>query len=321
MGVPVIDLSGFVDGTVEERAVVADRVDRASADVGFFSIVGHGVPAETIERAHEAALAFFDLPLDDRMAAAKPHPAAPYGYAPFSAEALNASLGGVAVPDLKETFNVGPLEPPPRALHEMDDPDERDVWSPSVWPSAMPELRIALTEYYAAMAELSATLMDVFSIALGQGDGGFDGFIGHHSSALRLAHYPPMDEPPAEGSFRAGAHTDYGTLTILRLDAEPGLQVERSPGQWVDVEAPDGALVINLGDLMQRWSNDRWRSTMHRVVVPEGRHDRRRLTMPFFHNANWDALVECIVLDGAEPRYGPVSAGRHLISKFRSTVL
>lgn len=126
---------------------------------------------------------------------------------------------------------------------------------------------------------------------------------------------------PEPGQLRAGAHSDYGTLTILRLDAEPGLQVEAEPGVWVDVDAPDGAMVVNLGDLMQRWSNDRWRSTMHRVVVPPGRHAQRRLTMPFFHNANWDARIECITADGDTPKYAPVSAGAHLMSKFRSTVV
>ena len=131
---------------------------------------------------------------------------------------------------------------------------------------------------------------------------------------------PPLDAAPRAGELRAGAHTDYGTLTILRLDAEPGLQVQTPDGSWADVEAPDGALVVNIGDLMQRWSNDRWRSTMHRVVVPPGRQDQRRLTMPFFYNANWDPRVECIVADGTSPRHEPVLAGAHLMEKFRSTV-
>lgn len=321
MSVPVVDLGGFVDGSASHREAVASAVDRACIDVGFFSVVGHGVDDEVIAHAHAASLAFFDLPIDDRLTAVKPDPSAPYGYSPFSAEALNASLGGAAVPDLKETYNVGPMGEPPRPLDEMDDADERDAWSPTVWPSAMPELRPALVAYYGAMAGLAATLMDAFALALGQGSGGFEPFIENHVSALRLAHYPPLPTAPEPGSFRAGAHTDYGTLTILRLDAEPGLQVERSPGTWVDVDAPDGALVVNLGDLMQRWSNDRWRSTMHRVVVPPGRHDQRRLTMPFFHNADWDARVECITAPGESARYEPVSAGAHLLGKFRSTVV
>ena len=301
--------------------MVAEAVDRACREIGFFSVIGHGVDDDVVLRAHDAALDFFDRPLDERMTAAKPNPGAPYGYAPFTSEALNRSLGGGAPPDLKETYDVGPPGTPPRPKSEITDATEREIWAPTVWPSAMPELRSALVDYYDAMAGLAATLMDAFALALGLGDGGFESFIDQHGSALRLAHYPGLDDAPQPDQLRAGAHTDYGTLTILRLDAEPGLQVESEPGVWIDVDAPDGALVVNLGDLMQRWSNDRWRSTMHRVVVPQGRHDQRRLTMPFFHNANADALVKCIVADAAIPHYPPVTAGEHLMSKFRSTVV
>ena len=319
MAVPVVDLSGLREGGASADDAGA-AIDDACRSVGFFSVTGHGVDHDVIERAHRAAQAFFDLPEEARLGAAKPSPTAPYGYVPFSAEALNRSIGGAGPPDLKETYNVGPVGAPPRPLSEMTDPDERDVWAPTVWPPAMPELRPALEAYYVAMADLAATIMDGFAIALHLGRGWFDPFIDEHGSALRLAHYPPLRTPPAAGELRAGAHTDYGTLTILRLDAEPGLQVRSPDGSWSDVGAPDGALVINLGDLMQRWTNDRWRSTMHRVVVPAGRHDARRLTMPFFHNANWDARVECIVGDDEQPRYQPVLAGAHLMEKFRSTV-
>lgn len=320
VGVPVVDLSGFVGGPTERRAEVGAEIDRAAREVGFFSVVGHGVPESVIRRAHDEALAFFDLPLGERLTAAKPEPGAPYGYSPFEYEALNRSIGGETPPDLKETFDVGPVDPPPRPLTEMRDPDERAVYAPNRWPPTHASLRPALEDHYRAMAELARTVMDAFAVALGLGDGAFDSFIDRHGSALRCAHYPALGAPPAPGALRAGAHTDYGTLTILRLDDEPGLQVERTPGEWVDVEAPDGALVVNLGDLMERWTNDRWRSTMHRVVVPPGRHDRRRLTMPFFHNANWDAIVRCVVADGETPRHPPIAAGAHLMSKFRSTV-
>jgi isopenicillin N synthase-like dioxygenase len=321
MTVPVVDLTGFVGGSTEHRRSIGSDINRACRDVGFFSVVGHGVDDQIIVAAHEAALAFFDLPLADRLTAEKPNPSYPYGYSPFSKEALNRSLGGVAVPDLKETYNVGPIGAPPRPLDEMVDPDERDIWAPTIWPVGRPRLRAAVESYYEAMADLADMVMDAFAVALGLGSGWFGPLIDQPGSALRLAHYPPLDTAPAAGSFRAGAHTDYGTLTILRLDAEPGLQVERRTGEWVDVDAPDGALVVNLGDLMQRWSNDRWRSTLHRVVVPEGRHAEGRLTMPFFHNANWDAIVECVVADGEVPHYEPVGAGAHLMEKFRATVV
>ncbi len=320
MTIPVIDLAGFSTGSEAARVAVGRRVDRACVEVGFFSVVGHDIDQQIIDEAHAAALEFFDMPLDDRMGAAKPDPTYPYGYAPFSTEALNRSIGGSSVPDLKEAYSVGPLAEPPRPLDEMTDVNERAVWAPTLWPAAMPSLRPSLERYYFAMADLARTVMNTFAYALDRGDGWFDPFIDEHGSALRLAHYPALSSAPDPGALRAGAHTDYGTLTILRLDAEPGLQVRDLEGNWFDVEAPDGALVVNLGDLMQRWTNDRWRSTMHRVVVPAGRHDKRRLTMPFFHNANWDARIECIVDEGAHPLHEPVYAGRHLMDKFRSTV-
>ncbi len=320
VGLPVIDLSGIVDRETDDG--VARAVDRACREVGFFAVVGHGVDSDLIADAHAAAARFFDLPEADRMTAARPDTTYPYGYVPFSVEALERSVAGLGIPDLKETYNVGPVGEPPRPRDQMTDPDERAAWAPTIWPSAMPDLRPILEEYYLAMSHLADHLMSVFAVALGLPPNWFDPFIDAHSSALRLAHYPALTGPPPSGALRAGPHTDYGTLTILRLDREPGLQVQGRDGSWFDVDAPDGAFVINLGDLMQRWTNDRWRSTIHRVVVPADGFRRARLTMPFFHNANWDARIECLTHgdDDEAARYEPVLAGAHLMAKFRSTV-
>jgi isopenicillin N synthase-like dioxygenase len=201
----------------------------------------------------------------------------------------------------------------------MTDPDERAVYAPNLWPAAVPSLRPTVETYYRAMADLAATLMEAFAVALGLDDRIFDDLIDAHGSALRLAHYPALDGAAPPGQFRAGAHTDYGTLTILWTDGEPGLQVQAPDGSWLDVEPVDGGLIVNLGDLMERWTNDRWRSTMHRVAVTS--QSASRLSIPFFHNANWDATVECIVADGEAPKYAPITAGRHLMEKFRSTVM
>ena len=169
------------------------------------------------------------------------------------------------------------------------------------------------------MSDLSAAVMRGFAIALDLDEGWFDPLIDRHGSALRLAHYPALSpQTPTAGRFRAGAHTDYGTLTILWTDGRPGLEVLDASGAWLPVDVPDGAFVVNLGDLMQRWTNDRWRSTMHRVVVADPTD--ARVSIPFFHNANWDAVVECIVAPGEAARHEPVTAGRHLMAKFRSTV-
>jgi isopenicillin N synthase-like dioxygenase len=247
-----------------------------------------------------------------------PEPGYPYGYNPMRAETLNRSIGGLTPPDLKETFNVGPIDPPPRPLEDMDDPDERAVYAPNLWPAEPPGFRPAIEDFYRAMAALSATIMEAFAVALGLDARAFDRFIDEHGSALRLAHYPAIDGRAEPGQLRAGAHTDYGTLTVLWTDGGSGLQVETATGEWVDVADVDGGLIVNLGDLMQRWTNDRWRSTMHRVVIPAV--PGRRLSIPFFHNANWDARIECIVA-GEQPRYPPTTAGHHLMEKFRSTQL
>ena len=316
--IPIIDIGPFVGGSLPERERIGREIDAACREVGFFVVSGHGVDPSTIDDLHRDAIAFFDLPLEDRMAVAMPEPGYPYGYNRLQAEALNRSIGGTAPPDLKETFNVGPIDPPPRPIEEMDDRDERAVYAPNLWPGALPELRTSVEVYYRAMAELSATLMEAFAVALGLDDDAFATSIDRHGSALRLAHYPAVDDAATSAdAVRAGAHTDYGTLTVLWTDGAPGLQVESRDGTWTDVQAVEGGLVVNIGDLMERWTNDRWRSTMHRVV-PVG--VGRRLSIPFFHNANWDAHIECLVDDENEARYPPTTAGHHLMEKFRSTV-
>ncbi len=314
--IPIIDLDKVTEGSTDDRRTVAREIDRACRDVGFFTVVGHGVGDGTIETLRREALAFFDLPLADRLAVAMPEPGYPYGYSPIEAEALNRSIGGEAAPDAKETFNIGPIDPPPRPLDQMDDPDERAVYAPNLWPAALPSLRPAAEQYYRAMSRLSRHLMEGFALALDLPGDTFEPLIDRPGSALRFAHYPALDTGGlGEGRFRAGAHTDYGTLTVLWTDGEPGLQVLTDRG-WTDVEPVDGGLIVNLGDLMARWTNDRWRSTMHRVVPAGG---GRRLSIPFFHNANWDARIECIVGRTESARYPPTTAGRHLMEKFRST--
>jgi isopenicillin N synthase-like dioxygenase len=315
--IPVIDLEQLTEGSFDDARQLAEEIDWACREVGFFVVVGHGVPEATIDELHRQALAFFDLALADRLGVAMPAPGYPYGYSAMSSEALNRSIGGAAAPDAKETFNIGPIDPPPRPLEEMDDPDERAVYAPNLWPAALPALRPAAEQYYRAMSRLSRHIMEGFALALGVAGDTFEPLIDRHASALRLAHYPPIDGAGLDvGHFRAGAHTDYGTLTVLWTDGQPGLQVLLPKGGWTDVEHVDGGLLVNLGDLMARWTNDRWRSTMHRVV-PAGAG--RRLSIPFFHNANWDAPIECIVERSEPARYPPTTAGRHLMDKFRST--
>lgn len=310
--VPTVDLDRDPD-------VVARELDEVCRQIGFLQIVGHGVADDASDRAWDAAVAFFDLPLTERMAVASPHPGYPYGYSAFAGEALSRSRGSAAAADLKEVFNAGPVDPP---LHRRPDPAEEIVYSASLWPAALPELELAWTEYYRVMLALSGRLMSLFARALQLPAGYFVPSIDHSPSALRANNYPAQQRAPAPGQLRAGAHTDYGTLTMLRQDLVGGLEVTGGQGRWVGVESVPGAFVVNVGDLLARWTNDRWRSTLHRVVNPADEQvaRQRRQSLAFFHNANWDAEVACLPTcgnTGGPPKYEPVLAGPHLMDKYR----
>jgi isopenicillin N synthase-like dioxygenase len=324
VSVPVIDLGRFRSGAALDRDACARDVGEACREFGFLVLVGHGLSSRVTSEAWEVGVEFFRLPIDERMSVAMPTPGYPYGYSPFAGERLAGSLGVATPPDLKETFSIGPVDPPPRPIEAMDDPDERAVYAANLWPASLSAMRPAWERFYRANGVLAAELMRLFAAALGLSEAYFDRSVDHHGSAMRMAHYPALREPPPDTHLRAGAHTDYGTLTILHVDDEPGLEIQGRAGNWTAVQPVGDGVIVNLGDLMERWTNDRWRSTMHRVVArPEG-PTPERWSIPFFHNANWDAVVSCLptcLAPGETAKHPPVGAGAHLMAKFRSTVV
>ena len=213
--VPVVDISG-------DPATVGAGLDEICRTAGFFQVTGHGVPGGVAERAWTTATRFFDLPPAGKLSVARPEPDYPYGYIPLAGESLSRSIAGAAPPDLKEVFNAGP---PARPTRPFADPDEAWAWSPSLWPAALPELRESWTAYYDAMRDLGDRLMSLFARGLGLPPGFFADKTGQAANALRAINYPARDTAPLPGQLRAGAHTDYGTLTILRQDAVGGLEV------------------------------------------------------------------------------------------------
>jgi isopenicillin N synthase-like dioxygenase len=316
--VPIVDMSADPDAVGAEL----DEICRA---VGFFQITGHGIPDGVAEPAWTMATRFFDLPLEDKLSVARRTPDYPYGYMPLAGESLGQSMtdaGQVTPPDLKEVFNMGP---PVRPAHQFADPDQAWAYSPNLWPAVLPELEAAWTAYYEAMRDLGSRLMSLFARGLGLPPGFLAAQTGHGANALRANNYPARDTAALPGQLRAGAHTDYGTLTILRQDTVGGLEVLGPAGTWTGVEPVPGAFVVNIGDLMARWTNDRWRSTLHRVVNPPdpSAAAARRQSMPYFQNANWSAEISCLptcLEPGEQPRYVPVLAGPHLMGKFRRSV-
>jgi isopenicillin N synthase-like dioxygenase len=297
VSVPVIDISG------ETRRVV-EQIGRACTEIGFLTVVGHGVDERLVEETAAAARAFFDLPSGEKLALAdgRPTPGLP-AYRPLRSESLAASLGQRTPGDLKESLDWGPAVPG------------------YGWPERPGELRGLFAEYFDALGDLGGRLRRLFARALDLPEGWFEEAFREHSSSMRVVNYPDVEGGVEPGQLRAGAHTDYGCMTILRTENAPGgLEVQTRAGEWLDLEAVPHSFVVNLGDMMARWTNDRWRATLHRVAVP--RHDRRtgsrRQTIVFFHDPRADAVIDCIpgCADATHPpRYDPLTALEHVQAK------
>lgn len=314
--VPMIDIQPGAANSRAGAGSVAARMNAALAQSGFFMVRGHGVPKSVTDGAVAAMQAFFAAPMDLKMAIRSTAAGSPRGYLPYGLETLSNTEDKPAPPDLKEGFGMGPFW--------LDDPVRMtgvgQTYHRNVWPD-LPGFREAIESYYAAMEGLTTRLMDLFAVAMELEPGYFSSRFTAHNSTLRLIHYPPLETGPRPDQLRAGAHTDYGALTILMPQDRPGgLQVRRPDGGWEDVAAPPDAFVINIGDLMMRWSNDTWQSSPHRVVnPPDGAGEAsRRYSIAYFCNPNDDLLIECLETcrSGSRPaKYPPILAGEHRAEK------
>jgi len=320
--VPVIDVGPLFTGDASDKKRISAEIARACVEIGFFVIVNHGIKDSVIENAWRTTREFFDLSEDEKLLLVKPQAEYPFGYSRFGGEVLSAgkaaekanTTDSKAPPDLKELFSLGPDHPLsgfPGRLFPDNPADFADSW----------------TTYYDEMNKLASRILSCFALALNLHEDFFEQFIDHHASALRALNYPHIEGyVPVPGQLRASAHTDYGTITILRSDA-PGLQVskDKDPPNWIDVPFVKDGLIINLGDLMKRWTNDQWLSTLHRVINPTPSDtcwaemgSTRRQSLAFFHNPNRDALIT--VLNAANPKYEPVRAGDFLMQKHLAAV-
>jgi isopenicillin N synthase-like dioxygenase len=310
--VPIIDL---------EASDAVRRIDEACRSIGFLSVVGHGIEAATIEDMLQETAEFFALPLADKLALRPARPDVDRGYAAKGSEGLAYSLGvDGAPPDLFEAFNMGPdTWPEGDPVYEA----ERDrIFAANLWPVRPPKFRPAVVAYFEVVRGLAHHLTGLFAVALGLDADFFEDKTDHSTDTMRINHYERRDgeSDPLPGQFRMGAHTDYGIVTVLYADAVPGLQIVGPDGEWHDVVPTEGAFLVNLGDLLAEWTNDRWRSTLHRVVPPGLGNDgpARRRSVAFFHDGNYDALVECLPTccsPDNPAKYAPILAGDHLMAK------
>jgi isopenicillin N synthase-like dioxygenase len=320
---PVFDLSRFAAADAAGKRALGREVDAICRQTGFLAINGHGVPQPVIDALWTRARAFFDLPYEEKLKAKAPYTGYPYGYLLPLAEALAKSRGNETPPDLKESFNGGPASVP----DGLTDPDALAFcYAETIWPASPPGFKEAWRAYYAEMEALAARIMRVFAVALELPETFFDRFIDKPVSGMRALNYPHPTTPPLPGQLRAGAHSDYGSLTILLPEAASGgLEIFTPEQAWRPVPPVPGAFIINLGDLMARWTNDRWVSTLHRVVNPpaDATGSTRRQSFAFFHQPNWHAEIVCLpscLAPGETPKYEPVLSGPYLMAKFHATV-
>lgn len=320
--VPIINIAPFRHGA--DKAAVAALVDQGCRDIGFLVISGHGVDPALVTAARDVSRRFFDLPLEEKLRVARPAPDVCRGYIGLEAESVGRSRDpSVTAGDLNESLMIGPVDPPDPAYAFA--PAAGNHFAPNLWPERPAELREIWTRYYRAMGELGAILMRIFALGLGLYEGFFDAKIDRHISRLRVRNYPVLSGRPRLGQLCVGASSDYGSLTIVAAEETPGtLQVRNAAGAWVDVPVVPGTFIVNIGDLMARWTNDAWVSTLHRVVSPspDAGTDSRRQSVIFFYNPNYDAPVTCIptcLRPGEQPLYPPTTSGEHLRRQFTVT--
>ncbi|MFD2236453.1 isopenicillin N synthase family dioxygenase [Aureimonas populi] len=301
--IPVIDVGPFIRQEAGAAQVVRG-IEQAARDTGFFLVTGHGVSPATTARLYTLARAYFDLPEDYKRAHGR-GTGVPGGvsFSPLADEALAATKGIETPGDYKESLNFGRRLPG------------------DAWPDAPEGLEAAFGDYFSEMETLARHLRRIFCSAIGLDPDYFEPAFENHLSALRVINYPEQEESPLPGQLRAGVHTDYGFMTILRSEASSGgLQVQRRDGQWLDAPCVEGAYVINIADAFMRWTNDEWVSTPHRVANPPAGKggSSRRQSIPFFVNPGKETLISCLepfCAGGA--KYEPITYGDYIELKTR----
>ncbi len=315
--ITTVDISRYLAGDEAGTHDVVRQIDESCRTVGFLIITGHGVDPKLVSEARAASMDFFALSPQQKLAYKMP-PDRYRGYTSPGTESLAASYGNESPPDLKESFSIGPFAFDEDEYHA---PSRAGAFfAPNMWPIEVPHMQDVLCRYYSAMEALSTQLMRLFALALNLPEHFFDDKIDRHITNMSVIHYPPLAAPPAPGQMRGGAHTDFGSLTIVQRDQAPGGLQVLVDGTWINAPHVDDSFVVNLGDLMAEWTNDRWVSTIHQVATPDKLEDAMsdRLSMVFFHQPNYDAEVEVLstcISEGHPAKYEPTTSGGHITKK------
>ena len=288
---------------------IADELGRSFAEFGFAVVRDHGIPQELIDRAEAKSKEFFALSDEAKRAYKIEGGGDARGYTPFGTEkAKDAEIF-----DLKEFWHVGRELPEGHELAEF--------MAPNVWPSEVDGFEETFSELYSAFETAGARVLEAIALHLGLERDFFAPTVEDGNSVMRLLHYPPLPDDAPDGAIRAAAHGDINTITLLLGAEEAGLQLLTKSGEWHPVYAEEGSLVINVGDMLERLTAGKLRSTTHRVVNPSGDAAKRsRYSMPFFLHFRPDYMIDPLpscVAEGAGEAQPPISSHDFLLQRLR----
>ncbi|RDW61540.1 hypothetical protein BP5796_11432 [Coleophoma crateriformis] len=302
---PILDFSPFYGTDAQAKAKLVGDVKNCCLHNGFFQIVGHKVPAELQERTINCVKEFFALPQELKEKVHKNQTTWNRGYENLGSQILEAGTQ----PDQKEGFYIGEEIPTTHSYFTQKKLNS----GPNQWPVGLADpsaFQSTSMEYYKAMHALARDVLVVIAQTLGLAEDYFEkGFTKDAVATLRYLHYPPQQKDGDEKLKRGiGAHTDFGSVTLLMQDEVDGLQVwEKETSEWLDVVPTKGAYVVNLGNMFMRWSNDRYISNLHRVINKSG---KERYSVPFFYSGNPDYVIDCLPncrAEGEEKKYPPIT--------------
>lgn len=305
--IAIIDLGPCLAGETGALQRAARQLGQASEELGFYFIANHGIPQALIDRVFAEAERFHSLPLERKLAVKVQKKVV--GYLPLGGQTQRLKHSGHTYPDRSASYYVkaeyGPDHPYRREGHDW-------VFD-NLWPADLPGFRETCLDYYQAMTALALKLLPLQAVALGLPETFFTTHAAFQPpvNTLRLITYPPRDEA-AEGQFGISPHTDYGYMTLLAQAKKPGLEILTRAGEWIQAPALDGCFLVNMADMGQRWTNDRFRSTPHRVINLRG---ETRYSIPFFCGTRWDVKLECLPTCQAPDnpaRYAPQSFGEYM---------
>ena len=311
--IPVIDFSAMTSGSMQDKKEMAEDIYRACTEVGFLYIKNHGISQSSIERLFSASREFFALDDSLKQNIDIAHSSFGRGYIPMYGEKNNEHSKG----DVKETFDMA-IE-----IGE-DDPDflaGNPLYGPNQWPNELPEFKVTMNGYFAELSGLCRNIYGAFALSLDLPENYFDAMNQKPLDILRLLRYPPQPVVEDADQIGTGAHSDFDCFTVLYQDPTGGLQVLNSDDEWIDAPPIDGTFLINVGDMLERWTNGLFVSTIHRVI---NRAQTERYSTVFFAAPSYSTEVACLpscCSQNNPARYPPISAGDYIVSRFEAVLV